>query len=55
VAHQLKIGIYQSINEYPSLHVMVTKNARYLKERMVCSTVEEAMTKIEDWLRRKMK
>lgn len=49
-----KIAMYQSDTEYPSLHIIVTGNSRYWKDRFVCETVEGAVTRITLWLERKM-
>lgn len=45
-----KIGIYQGTTDYPSLHVMVTNNERYLEGRIVLTDVEEAVTRFRKWL-----
>jgi hypothetical protein len=53
LAHRVKkIGIYQSLNEYPSLHIIVSPNERYWKERWTSTDVEEAMKKVRAWLER---
>ena len=53
--HGLKITLKQSQNGAmePLLLVMITGSARYMKDKAVCGTVEEAMSKIEKWLRSK--
>lgn len=53
--HGLKITLKQSQNGAmePMLTVMVTGSVRYMKDKALCSTVEETMSKIEKWLRSK--
>ena len=55
MAHKVKkIAVYQTKPEYPSIHVMVTDNPRYWKERITLDTVEEAIERIRQWLERNM-
>lgn len=51
-----KIGICQTKGEYPTLHIIVTDNERYLdgRKRLVVATVEEALMKVESWLWRRL-
>lgn len=49
-----KISIYQGATEYPTLHICVSDNPRYWEDRLIVSTVEDAVAKIEQWLRKKM-
>ena len=49
-----KIAVYQTKPEYPSLHIMVTDNARYFEKRIVLDTVDEAIERIRQWLERTM-
>lgn len=49
---KLKIAMYQSQAPYPSLHIMVTSNARFFEERFVLEDIPAAMNKIEAWLRK---
>jgi hypothetical protein len=47
-----KIRIYKTNNEYPSVHVMVTDNPRYLAAGgMVVDDVEAAIEKLRAWLK----
>lgn len=46
----LKIGMYQSRHEYPSLSIMITDNPRYHQGRLCFDNVEEAVSKIQGWL-----
>lgn len=46
----VKIGLYQSGGEYPSLHVMVTDNERYYSDRKLYDDAESAAAAIKKWL-----
>ncbi len=44
--------MYQGSTEYPSLHLTVTDNFRYWKDKLVLDDTEEAILKIAAWLRK---
>lgn len=50
-----KVGLYQAEDEYPSLHLVVTDNVRYLKGRKAVATKEAAMAEVEKWLDQKLR
>lgn len=49
------IVIYQSNDEYPSLHLMVTDNPRYEVGKYATKDIVAALLKVERWLREKVK
>lgn len=47
--------MYQARNDYPTLHLMITNNAVYLKQGLVLDNEEEVLEKVREWLRRNLK
>lgn len=52
----MKITLFQSVNgnKDTTLHIGVTSHPSYLKDRLVCETVEEAIERIKAWIERRL-
>jgi hypothetical protein len=44
------IAIYQSVNDYPELHLILTDNLRYLAGRKTFKDIDEALAAIKKWM-----
>jgi hypothetical protein len=55
VVDKLKVGVYQSKNDYPELHLIITSNPRFLKDRLTRTSIKETLAIVKEWLTRNLK
>jgi len=49
-----KVAMWQSKNEYPSLHLMITDNPRFQEGKLCLESTEDAILKISTWLHKNL-